>query len=96
MKCLKPALTAVPDGEWFCPECEKDPGAPVGVTKSKKGKKRSNVQAAEEDEDEPELKAAGKRKAPKAKGAGTFDMSCTKVNILTKHGRSFEAQEVSW
>ena len=24
-------MDAVPDGEWFCPECEADPGAPVSL-----------------------------------------------------------------
>jgi len=27
--CLKPPLSAVPPGEWFCPKCIKDPGAPL-------------------------------------------------------------------
>lgn len=45
MKCLSPPLDAVPDGEWFCPDCEADPGAPVRIdgvkrilAKGKKGK----------------------------------------------------------
>ncbi|KAI0316141.1 RCC1/BLIP-II [Amylostereum chailletii] len=28
--CLTPPLSAVPDGEWFCPVCTRSPGAPVG------------------------------------------------------------------
>ncbi|KAI9455036.1 RCC1/BLIP-II [Russula earlei] len=28
--CLTPPLAATPDGEWFCPECIRHPGAPVG------------------------------------------------------------------
>jgi len=28
--CLTPPLAAIPDGEWFCPECVRHPGAPVG------------------------------------------------------------------
>ncbi|KAI0290568.1 regulator of chromosome condensation 1/beta-lactamase-inhibitor protein II [Russula brevipes] len=28
--CLTPPLAAIPDGEWFCPECMRHPGAPVG------------------------------------------------------------------
>lgn len=54
-------MDAVPDGEWFCPDCEADPGAPVrldGVkrilTKGKKGK-------AADFDDEPV--AGQKRKA---------------------------------
>ncbi|KIK55454.1 hypothetical protein GYMLUDRAFT_76531 [Collybiopsis luxurians FD-317 M1] len=27
--CLSPPLEAVPPGEWFCPRCIKDPGAPL-------------------------------------------------------------------
>jgi hypothetical protein len=29
-KCLTPPLSGIPDGEWFCPECMRHPGAPVG------------------------------------------------------------------
>lgn len=29
-KCLTPPLAGIPDGEWFCPECIRHPGAPVG------------------------------------------------------------------
>jgi hypothetical protein len=29
-KCLTPPLTGIPDGEWFCPECMRHPGAPIG------------------------------------------------------------------
>ena len=28
--CLNPPLAAIPDGEWFCPDCVRYPGAPVG------------------------------------------------------------------
>ncbi|KAF8264509.1 regulator of chromosome condensation 1/beta-lactamase-inhibitor protein II [Lactarius quietus] len=28
--CLNPPLAAIPDGEWFCPDCARYPGAPVG------------------------------------------------------------------
>ncbi|OJT07597.1 Protein RCC2 -like protein [Trametes pubescens] len=62
LKCLSPPLDAVPDGEWFCPDCEADPGAPVrldGVkrilTKGKKGK-------AADFDDEPAV-TGQKRKA---------------------------------
>jgi uncharacterized Zn finger protein (UPF0148 family) len=64
-------LTAVPDGEWFCPECEKGSSAPVEAVSSKKGKKAKAHAAEEEEEDKPEPKTAGKRKAPtKAKAGG--------------------------
>jgi len=29
--CLNPPLSAVPDGEWFCPNCINTPGAPIGA-----------------------------------------------------------------
>jgi len=29
-KCLTPPLAGIPDGEWFCPECMRHPGAPIG------------------------------------------------------------------
>lgn len=28
--CLTPPLSAVPEGEWFCVQCAKQPGAPIG------------------------------------------------------------------
>ncbi|ETW78511.1 hypothetical protein HETIRDRAFT_386679 [Heterobasidion irregulare TC 32-1] len=28
--CLDPPLAAVPDGEWFCPDCTQHPGGPIG------------------------------------------------------------------
>jgi hypothetical protein len=31
VRCLRPALPGVPEGEWFCPRCEADPGAPLGT-----------------------------------------------------------------
>ena len=29
-KCLTPPLAGIPDGEWFCPDCMRHPGAPIG------------------------------------------------------------------
>ncbi|KAI9433482.1 RCC1/BLIP-II [Lactarius indigo] len=29
--CLNPPLAAIPDGEWFCPDCVRNPGAPIGT-----------------------------------------------------------------
>jgi uncharacterized Zn finger protein (UPF0148 family) len=93
LKCLKPPLSAVPDGEWFCPQCDIDL-ASAGLGASKKGKKKSKAPVAEEEE-EPEQKAAGKRKAPaKAKAGGVFDFSLLRVKILTGHS-SIETQEVN-
>jgi hypothetical protein len=60
LKCLEPPLTAVPDGEWFCPECEDE----VASAKTNKNKGRAEVA------DNPETKAAGKRKATSKAKAG--------------------------
>ncbi|EIW58162.1 RCC1/BLIP-II [Trametes versicolor FP-101664 SS1] len=69
LKCLSPPLDAVPDGEWFCPDCEADPGAPVrldGVKrilpKGKKGK------ATDFDE---ELAVAGQKRKASSQAAPT-------------------------
>lgn len=34
--CLDPPLDTVPDGEWFCPGCEQEPGAPIIIGAVKK------------------------------------------------------------
>jgi hypothetical protein len=87
--CLTPPLTAVPDGEWFCVECERDPGAGVGEykslslhkTKVKAGKKASPGKKEKEKEDSPapggdETGTGTKRKAPqKGKAGGMFCFS---------------------
>ncbi|KAL0954199.1 hypothetical protein HGRIS_005327 [Hohenbuehelia grisea] len=79
LACLDPPLSAVPDGEWFCPECIDTPGLPIGVhgrqhTKKAAGgaakTKAKGKAAMDEDDDEPD--AGGKRKAPaKAKAGGS-------------------------
>ncbi|PIL24867.1 transcription factor [Ganoderma sinense ZZ0214-1] len=66
LKCLDPPLDAVPDGEWFCPECEADPGAPVsldGVRRKPKAKK------AKHDDDDASPKPGQKRKGVPQGGA---------------------------
>lgn len=48
LECLNPPLSAVPEGEWFCPECD-EPGAPVGQfarPKKGRGRARSGVGAS--------------------------------------------------
>ena len=41
--CLTPPLSEIPEGEWFCPKCEKDPDAilpgfeDVAIRKAEKG-----------------------------------------------------------
>lgn len=39
LACLDPPLDAVPEGEWFCPDCEDEPGAPIVVGAGKKPRK---------------------------------------------------------
>jgi len=29
LKCIKPPLSSIPDGEWFCDSCASSPGAPI-------------------------------------------------------------------
>jgi len=41
LECLNPPLKAVPDGEWFCPDCVDDPGAPVGPYAPPRKKRRT-------------------------------------------------------
>jgi hypothetical protein len=54
--CLVPPLTAVPDGEWFCPQCLVTPGAPVGIqeTPKKPTVKRSPVKKVQPDYEDDE------------------------------------------
>ncbi|KAI0692446.1 RCC1 BLIP-II [Cytidiella melzeri] len=40
LACLDPPLEAVPEGEWFCPDCEEEPGAAVVVGAGEKPKKK--------------------------------------------------------
>ncbi|KAJ7065206.1 regulator of chromosome condensation 1/beta-lactamase-inhibitor protein II, partial [Mycena amicta] len=35
LSCLTPPLESVPDGEWFCADCEENPGASVGAAATK-------------------------------------------------------------
>ncbi|KAF7309577.1 PHD-type domain-containing protein [Mycena indigotica] len=35
ISCLLPPLASVPDGEWFCADCEENPGASVGAAAKK-------------------------------------------------------------
>ena len=69
LKCLDPPLDAVPDGEWFCPDCEEDPGAAVGPwATAKKSKSKAKAKRPSSPSDS---EAGVKRKAvPKTKAAG--------------------------
>lgn len=73
LKCLDPPLDAVPDGEWFCPDCEEDPGAAVGAWATAKKSKSKAKAKRPASPSEPE--AGVKRKAPpKTKTAGTLPL----------------------
>ncbi|KAI0041832.1 RCC1/BLIP-II [Auriscalpium vulgare] len=83
--CLRPPLSAVPDGEWFCPNCAKYPGAPIGPievvgaapTKSSQPKvKKPKPEIIYDDDDEDDMESESdeddygrKRKAPGKKSA---------------------------
>ena len=69
-------MNAIPEGEWFCPDCTEDPGAPIVVGSGKKppaAKKTVKRPAPdpepeedeeeEEEEEEEENGAGRKRKA---------------------------------
>jgi len=80
--CLTPPLVAIPDGEWFCPECTRDPGAPIGdVDADAEGQQDEDEDEDEEQDDDDDDSSDGttgrKRKAPTRKAAGTW--SCTLV-----------------
>jgi hypothetical protein len=59
--CLNPPLAAIPDGEWFCPDCVRYPGAPVGgagynapqavASSRKKAPVRARQQYEDDDDD---------------------------------------------
>ncbi|KAK7045887.1 hypothetical protein VNI00_007318 [Paramarasmius palmivorus] len=76
--CLNPPLKAIPDGEWFCPKCEKTPGAALrGYTapsyaKSASGSGAPDSSAMDEDEEDGTKKGGrGKRKASSEAGKGS-------------------------
>jgi len=75
LACLDPPLDAVPEGEWFCPDCDEEPGAPVVVGAGKRPAKKKaatprtkRMEIDEEDEDESGG-AGSKRKASGKSGA---------------------------
>ena len=53
----------MPDGEWFCPDCEDEPGAPVVVGSGKKPRKRPAARAGARAEQDDDAAAGTKRKA---------------------------------
>lgn len=80
--CLIPPLDAVPDGEWFCPRCLLDPGAPIGPEdipappqpKGPKPRKPSPVYRDDEEDDytakEDDSESEPSYRGRKRKGAG--------------------------
>jgi hypothetical protein len=61
-KCLTPPLAGIPDGEWFCPECMRHPGAPVGDDATttvppgaSRSKKASHRELPEYDDDSEQM-----------------------------------------
>ena len=60
LQCLDPPLNAVPEGEWFCPECETTPGAPVSLDGTRRKPVKKTKAAAAHDESP---KPGQKRKA---------------------------------
>lgn len=74
--CLIPPLDAVPDGEWFCPRCLLDPGAPIGPEdipapsqpKAPKPKKPSPVYRDDDEEDDYNVKEDDSDEEPSYRG----------------------------
>ncbi|KAF9060521.1 RCC1/BLIP-II [Rhodocollybia butyracea] len=82
--CLNPPLDAVPPGEWFCPNCSRNPGAPLPGYQKIKPNTASSASAqpsrlntpvnkrkgVDGDMDEEMQDARPKRKAPGSERAG--------------------------
>lgn len=62
--CLNPPLSGIPDGEWFCPDCAKDPGGPLPGTTPVTIKKKPKRALSVGSEDGEDVGSGGKRKAP--------------------------------
>ncbi|KAF5362181.1 hypothetical protein D9756_002116 [Leucocoprinus leucothites] len=63
LECLNPPLSAVPDGEWFCPQCLDDPGAPVGLWRdTKTNRKRQRPESPMNDARAEVSKGGSKKK----------------------------------
>jgi hypothetical protein len=71
--CLDPPLDAVPDGEWFCPDCEDFPGAPLGAERKSRKTAKSGTKRKADDASDDDL-ARKKKAPPKAKAAGGYVM----------------------
>ncbi|KZT10189.1 RCC1/BLIP-II [Laetiporus sulphureus 93-53] len=77
LKCLDPPLDAVPEGEWFCPECVEYPGAPIGpegvdTSQARHGNpETTDEEEAADEEKKPAHKASRKRKSSGKAKTGT-------------------------
>ena len=71
LKCLDPPLDAVPDGEWFCPECEADPGAPVSTDGVRRKPKVKKAAAVFEDGDGSPKPGQKRKAAPQTSGTSS-------------------------
>ncbi|KAJ3576562.1 hypothetical protein NP233_g354 [Leucocoprinus birnbaumii] len=65
LECLNPPLSAVPDGEWFCPQCIDDPGAPVGLWRDTKSNRKR--QRADSPMDDARVEERSSKSGPKKK-----------------------------
>lgn len=65
LECLNPPLDAVPDGEWFCPQCLDDPGAPVGFWRDFTAKRKRQRAESSADDIHADYKSKGGPKKKK-------------------------------
>ena len=61
-------MDAVPDGEWFCPDCVANPGAPVGASRTKGNKSKGKRKLEDENESDAKDASSSKKKAPAKPG----------------------------
>ncbi|KAI0730901.1 RCC1/BLIP-II [Earliella scabrosa] len=87
LKCLDPPLDAVPDGEWFCPECADEPGAPVSLDGVRRKPKKAKAKAAGDESPKP----GQKRKAATQSTCKSFLQVSLQALTL---GPSIQAQEI--
>jgi hypothetical protein len=66
LECLDPPLSAVPEGEWFCPKCEQKPGE----GKTGGGKRSADDDDDDDDDEEETTKTKGRKRkdAPQTSG----------------------------
>ena len=69
LSCLTPPLSAVPDGEWFCPRCAESPSVDNSGNNNNNGSNNATNGDNEEDEEETGTvtKAVTKKRGRNAK-----------------------------